>query len=327
MTSAKQALIGTAVVVAIAAVDNYIVIESEPSFENMTWLEPGTFLMGSDKGMPDESPTHEVSLSGFWIDKFEVSNADYAQFIAATDYITDSEKAGDSMVFEFPGEQPILNFNPLDWWDLVMHADWRHPQGLTDSIEDKSDHPVVQVSFADALAYCDWLDKQLPTEAQFEFAARGGREGEIYSWGNQPLHRTEAVSNTWQGNSSAEQQRQDGYQTTSPVGSFPPNDYGLHDITGNVWEWVSDWYHPEYYSMSSSADPTGVAEEQSIDPADPAIAKRSIRGGSFLCRDDYCSGFRVSARMPAKPSASANHTGFRCVKNTSWTESILSQLN
>lgn len=327
MIIAKQTLIGTTVILSIALVDNYVVIESEPSFEDMLWIESGSFLMGSDRGMPDESPSHEVSMSGFWIDTFEVSNADYQQFISATDYLTKSELSGDSMVFESPVENLAAQSDPLSWWDLVIQADWRHPLGLHDTIEGKSDHPVVHVSYVDALAYCDWLDKDLPTEAQFEFAARGGKQGEMYSWGDAPLHHTTAVNNSWQANSPAENQKQDGYQTTSPVGSFPPNDFGLYDISGNVWEWVSDWYHPEYYSVSPSSDPLGVTEEFSIDPAEPATAKRSIRGGSFLCSDDYCTGFRVSARMPADPNASANHTGFRCVKNTSWTESLLNQIN
>lgn len=327
MIIAKQTLIGTAAVISIALVDNYVIIESELSYENMAWIEPGSFQMGSEKGRVDESPAHEVSMSGYWIDNFEVSNADYERFIATTNYITQPEISGDSMVFESPVENQTAQSDPLSWWDLITPADWRHPLGLHDNIEDKSDHPVVHVSYADALAYCDWLEKDLPTEAQFEFAARGGKQGEMYSWGSATLHHTAAVSNNWQANNPAESQVQDGYQTTAPVGSFPPNNFGLYDISGNVWEWVSDWYHPEYYAISPSSDPLGVTKEFSVDLADPTIAKRSLRGGSFLCSDDFCSGFRVSARMPADPNASANHTGFRCVKNTSWTESLLNQIN
>lgn len=327
MIISKQTLIGAAVIISIALVDNYIVIESELSYEDMTWIKPGSFEMGSDNGMPDESPSHAVVMSGYWIDNFEVSNANYQQFVVATSYITKSEISGSSIIFEEPIEHQAALSDPRSWWELVSQADWRHPLGLHDGIADKSDHPVVHVSYADALTYCDWLEKDLPTEAQFEFAARGGMKGEIYSWGSAPLHRTAAISNSWQTESSADHQMQDGYQSTSPVGSFPPNNFGLYDISGNVWEWVSDWYHPEYYSVSPGSDPLGVAKEFSVDPAEPAIAKRSIRGGSFLCHDDFCSGFRVSARMPADPAVSANHTGFRCVKNTAWTKSLLNQIN
>jgi len=327
MINAKEVLIATSVVVSIAMIDKYVIVETEPSFDDMQWIEAGSFQMGSDRGKPDERPSHPVSLSGYWIDKFEVSNADYSRFIVETGHVTTSELLGDSLVFAAPAENHAMLSGPLDWWNLVTKADWRHPEGMNDDIEDKSDHPVVQVSFADALAYCNWLDKALPTEAQFEFAARGGREGEMYSWGNAPLHRSESIINNWQGEFPVENQVQDGYLTTAPVGSFPANDFGLHDISGNVWEWVSDWYHPQYYAASAEIDPAGVSQSESFDPAEPNMAKRSIRGGSFLCSDNYCSGFRVSARMPAEPTTSANHTGFRCVKNTSWAESVLHQFN
>ena len=198
---------------------------------------------------------------------------------------------------------------------LVANADWQHPEGAKDSIERKESHPVVHVTYDDASAYCNWLDKDLPTEAQFEYAARGGLEGEIYSWGSQPRHRHETMTNHWQGTFPYHNENSDGYANTAPVGSFPPNDYGLYDITGNVWEWVSDWYHPNYYSNSPLTNPVGVPRSESLDPNEPTLPKRSIRGGSFLCSENYCSGFRVSARMPAEPSSSTNHTGFRCVAN------------
>ncbi len=320
MSSTTQLTTGSIFVLGIFIIDNFLLIESVDSPENMVWIESGSFLMGSDRGMPDEFPSHEVTLDGFFIDKFEVTNADYREFAAATGHLTFSEKVKDSMVFAAPQQSHARRLGPLDWWQLVQHADWQHPQGPDDNIEGRADHPVVQVSYEDALAYCNWLDKDLPTEAQYEYAARGGKQGEIYSWGSEPRHQSEAIINNWQGDFPHQNHQSDGFAGTAPVGSFAANDFGLHDITGNVWEWVSDWYHPAYYAMSPLKNPQGVTETSSIDPAEPGLAKRSIRGGSFLCSDNYCMGFRVSARMPAAPDSSSNHTGFRCVKNRTLLE-------
>lgn len=321
-----------AFIACIAVLDSYIIIESTPGFDNMVLIDSGVFQMGSDKGLADESPAHEVSLDGFWIDKYEVSNADYTHFIDQTGYLTQSEKHG-GLVFVAPDENLAMNLNSKNWWNLVVNANWRQPTGTKaatgDSVINSANHPVVQVNFADALSYCNWLEKELPTEAQFEFAARGGREGEMYSWGNSPLHHNGSVTNHWQENNHSDSPAVDGYAGTVPVGSFPPNDYDLYDISGNVWEWVSDWYHPNYYSMSERENPQGIQEggqESSAGSNTIKEAMRSIRGGSFLCSDDYCSGFRVSARMPANPNSSTNHTGFRCVKNVKWTESLMRQL-
>ncbi|MFT4672231.1 MAG: sulfatase modifying factor 1 [Pseudohongiellaceae bacterium] len=317
MSNSKDLAGGFAFVVVIALVDNLLIIEDDIDTSAMIWLDSAKFVMGSDSGMADETPAHQLDLSGFWMDKFEVSNDDYQKFVKTTDYVTYSEKIGDSLVFESPKQNQAMRMGPLDWWKLIKTAHWRKPQGSESSIDEKADHPVVHVNYDDALAYCDWLDKELPTEAQFEYAARGGKEGNIYSWGNQPLHLTEAISNTWQGDFPNKNSQVDGFPTTAPVGSFPANDFGFHDITGNVWEWVGDWYHPQYYSFGPSKNPAGVDMAASIDPNEPNIPKRSIRGGSFLCADDYCSGFRVSARMPADPTSATNHTGFRCVSNPS----------
>lgn len=315
MSSKKDLVGGVVFVVAIGMLDNLVFIEKTVDTNNMIWLEPNSFVMGSDQGLPDESPAHELRLSGFWMDRFEVTNEEYKQFTEATGYKTFSEKVGDSLVFSSPEQNHAMRMGPLDWWKLEQAADWKSPQGQGSSIEGKLDHPVVHVNYDDAAAYCQWKDKELPTEAQFEYAARGGKTGKIYSWGNQPLQETGKVSNTWQGNFPLENDAADGYLTTAPVGSFPANDFGFHDLSGNVWEWVQDWYHPQYYAMSPSRNPSGVAEADSIDPNEPSIAKRSIRGGSFLCAENYCSGFRVSARMPADPITATNHTGFRCVVN------------
>jgi formylglycine-generating enzyme len=317
MSSRKDLAGGAIFIVAIGLLDNFIFIEKTIDTADMIWLGPSSFIMGSDQGLPDESPAHELSLSGFWMDKFEVTNEEYGQFIDATGYQTYSEKIGDSLVFSTPQENHAMRLGPLDWWKLASDADWESPQGGSSSIEDKLDHPVVQVNYDDAAAYCAWKEKDLPTEAQFEYAARGGKAGNMYSWGNEPLQESGKVSNTWQGDFPMENSAIDGYQTTAPVGSFPANDFGFHDLSGNVWEWVQDWYHPQFYAMSPSRNPAGVAKEDSVDPNEPAVAKRSIRGGSFLCADNYCSGFRVSARMPADPNTATNHTGFRCVVNQS----------
>ncbi len=328
MANTKQIAGAVAFVASIAALDRYVVVESEPSFDNMVFIDSGVFLMGSEKGLADESPVHEVRLDAFWIDKYEVSNADYTKFIEATGYLTESEKQGSGLVFATPAENQAMSLNPKDWWNRVAYANWHKPTGLEAKTQDSiADHPVVQVNFADSLAYCNWLGKELPTEAQFEFAARGGRDGEIYSWGNSPLHHREAVTNHWQADNLADPSVDDGFAGTAPVGSFPPNDHDLYDISGNVWEWVSDWYDPEYYSVSEWENPRGLDLEQSLGSTASIEAMRSIRGGSFLCSDDYCSGFRVSARMPANPNSSTNHTGFRCVKNVKWTEDLMHQLN
>ena len=317
MSSNKDLAGGVVFIVVVGLLDNFVFIEKALDTSNMIWLEQSSFIMGSDEGLPDEAPAHALNLSGFWMDKFEVTNREFKEFTDATGYTTFSEEIGDSLVFSSPQENHAMRMGPLDWWGLVDNADWRKPQGSLSSIEDKLEHPVVQVNYDDANAFCQWKNKELPTEAQFEYAARGGKSGTKYSWGNQPLQETGKVSNTWQGNFPVDNEVTDGYLTTAPVGSFPANDFGFYDLSGNVWEWVQDWYHPQYYAMSPSRNPAGVSQEDSIDPNEPSVAKRSIRGGSFLCADNYCSGFRVSARMPANPSTATNHTGFRCVVNQS----------
>lgn len=308
-------------VASLAIADGLVWVEERGTPEHMVWIEPGNFVMGSDEGFPDESPAREVSLSGFWIDQYEVSNRDFQRFVEKTGYITTAERFGDSLVFQSPAESTVdttssnaLSMSPASWWQLVADADWEHPAGDADSISEKMDHPVVQVSYVDALNYCLSQHKQLPTEAQFEAAARGGLEGNQYSWEQQSAQHSHAQLNHWQGDFPIHNDVLDGYATTAPVGSFDPNPYGLYDISGNVWEWVSDWYHPQAYAMTGKHNPEGVSEKESFDPAEPGLAKRGIRGGSFLCSDNYCRGFRVSARMPADPESATNHTGFRCVR-------------
>ena len=315
MSNWKQLTGGLGFIGAIFVIDTQVLLEPAETPEGMIWIENGSFIMGSDQGLLDERPAHKVNLNGFWIDQYEVTNAEFVKFVTETGYESYSEEVEDSLVFVSPYLTPGQPVRPMSWWKLVANANWQHPEGEQDSIEGKENHPVVHVTYEDASAYCNWLEKELPTEAQFEYAARGGLEGEIYSWGSQPRHRHEAMTNHWQGNFPYHNENSDGHANTAPVGSFPPNNYGLYDITGNVWEWVSDWYHPNYYSNSPRRNPTGVPRAESLDPNEPTLPKRSIRGGSFLCSENYCSGFRVSARMPAEPSSSTNHTGFRCVAN------------
>jgi formylglycine-generating enzyme required for sulfatase activity len=199
------------------------------------------------------------------------------------------------------------------WWKYVAGADWRHPDGPGSSIAGKEKHPVVQIAWEDAIAYAKWAGKRLPTEAEWEHAARGGLNGQPYVWGSEQMPGGKYEANLWQGSFPNENTGDDGFKTTAPVGSFPPNGYGLYDMAGNVWEWCSDWYRPDYYKSSPTLDPKGP--ETGFDPDEPNIPKRVVRGGSYLCNDSYCGGYRASARMKAAPDTGMPHTGFRCVKD------------
>ena len=301
----------------------------------MLWISGGEFTMGDDTGnkvMPhgghnNEGPVHKVKLDGFWIDVTPVTNGQYAKFVEATGYITYSEqkpKAEDwpgalpemlvpaSIVFKQPPGKVNMS-NLYNWWEYKPGANWRHPEGPKSSIKNRMDHPVVHVTYDDAEAYCKWAGKVMPTEAQWEFAARGGLNQKVYVWGDQPDHHKNKMMNYWEGDFPYENSGADGHLITSPVDSYSPNGNGLYDMAGNVWEWVSDWYHPRYYEVSAKENPTGVIKEHSLDPNEPGIPKRVVKGGSFLCSENYCTGFRPSARMATDPRSSSNHTGFRCV--------------
>ena len=310
-----------------------------PAPEGMVWIPGGTFEMGCeilDGGMPDESPVHTVELDGFYIDKTEVTNAQFLKFVEATGYVTMAERKPELRSlkpgapkreilpderFKMPGSvclNPNLKKGNLDpekgvynWWDYIPGASWRQPEGPGSSIEGKMDHPVVHVAWLDAKAYCDWAGKKLPTEAQWEYAARGGLKGRIYPWGNVRNPKGKWLHNIWQGDFPFENTEDDGYRTSAPVGTFPPNRFGLYDMSGNVWEWVADYYRPDYYQHSPLKNPPGP--KSSLDPQEPDIIKRVQRGGSFMCSDSYCVAYRNSARMKGEEDTGAFHTGFRCV--------------
>lgn len=294
--------------------------------DDMVRIPGGTFKMGCQNGSPDELPVHEVTVDAFRMDRTEVTNAQFRQFVAATGYVTVAEKvprAEDfpgvpaeklvpgSLVFHRPPGEVSLEDWPL-WWDYLPGADWRHPQGPGSTIDGKDDHPVVHVCWDDAVAYAKWAGKRLPTEAEWEWAARGGLEQKDYVWGDEKVPGGKWQTNIWQGRFPLQNDLADGFAETAPVAQFPANGYGLHDMAGNVWEWCADWYRPDYYASSPSRNPRGP--ETSFDPAEPGMPKRVSRGGSFLCSDVYCIGYRPSARMKSSPDTGLCHTGFRCVK-------------
>jgi formylglycine-generating enzyme required for sulfatase activity len=305
----------------------------------MVWIPEGTFLMGTDdvESFPNERPAHQVHVDGFWIDKYDVTNAEFAKFVEATGYVTTAERPvnWEELKKELPPGTPkpddgvlapgSLVFNPTPapvplndlsaWWRWVRGASWRHPEGPGSSIEGWENHPVVQVSWDDAVAYAKWAGKRLPTEAEWEYAARGGLEGKRYAWGNEFRPGGRYMANTWQGVFPVHDTGEDGFVGSSPVGSFPANGYGLYDMAGNVWQWCSDWYRVDAYIEAASKNvcrnPAGPAE--SFDPADTYAPKRVVKGGSFLCNPSYCASYRPSARRGTPPDTGSSHTGFRCV--------------
>jgi formylglycine-generating enzyme required for sulfatase activity len=300
--------------------------------EGMVWIPGGTFLMGSDRHYREERPAHRVSVDGFWMDAHAVTNDEFARFVAATGHVTVAERAPDPA--DYPGAKPELLVpgsavfrkparrvdlrNPYEWWAYVPGADWRHPRGPDSSIDGLGHHPVVHVAYEDALAYARWAGKDLPTEAEWEFAARGGLDGATYAWGDEFLPGGRIMANTWQGEFPIQNLVLDGFEWTAPVGSFPPNGYGLYEMTGNVWEWTSDWYQ-EYGDVARSCcartNPRGGERDASYDPRAPdiRIPRKVIKGGSYLCASNYCRRYRPAARIAQPVDTSTCHLGFRCV--------------
>lgn len=317
-----------------------ITYSGDSSTAGMVHISGGAFMMGgnNNQASADEYPKHAVKLNAFWMDATEVTNAQFEAFVKATGYITTAEKAPDweeiksslppgtpkphdsmlvaaSLVFT-PSQGPVDLNNYATWWRWQTGASWKHPEGPGSSLKGKENLPVVHVSWDDAQAYCKWAGKRLPTESEWEFAARGGLQDNVYPWGNEHVNNGPAKTNSWEGDFPYRNEQKDGYVKIAPVRSFEPNGYGLYDMAGNVWEWCSDWYHADYYKTlqnGESNNPKGP--DKSFDPQEPYVQKRSLRGGSFLCNDSYCTGYRVSRRMKSSPDTGLEHTGFRCVKD------------
>ncbi|MER8563228.1 formylglycine-generating enzyme family protein [Mesorhizobium sp. M0578] len=298
----------------------------------MVWVPGGTFLMGSDSHYPEEAPAHRVKVDGFWMDKFTVTNRDFEQFVAATGHVTLAEKpanpgdypgalpdllAPSSMMFRKPAMQVDLG-NHYNWWAYVCGANWRHPRGPASTIKKVADHPVVHVAYEDVVAYAAWAGKELPTEAEWEFAARGGLDGAEYVWGDELTPGGKHMANTWQGEFPYRNAVDDGFEYTAPVGSFPANGFGLYDMAGNVWQWTTDWYQ-EHKAIDSpccaAANPRGGNREASYDARlpDVKIPRRVTKGGSYLCAPNYCRRYRPAARMAQSIDTSISHLGFRCI--------------
>jgi formylglycine-generating enzyme required for sulfatase activity len=301
--------------------------------ENMVWIPGGKFRMGSDDHYPEEAPAHNVTVGGFWMSRHAVTNADFRRFVDETGYVTLAERPANPA--DYPGAKPEMLVpssvmfkkaaaradltNHYNWWVYVPGADWRHPRGPASNIRKLMNHPVVHVAFEDAEAYARWAGQDLPTEAEWEFAARGGLDEAEFAWGSEFMPGGKPMANTWQGEFPWQNLAEDGYEWTAPVGSFPPNGYGLHEMTGNVWEWTADWYqdHGKIKKACCTIDnPRGCGDpEQSLDPRTPQIRipRKVMKGGSYLCAPNYCRRYRPAARMPQQIDTSTCHLGFRCI--------------
>ena len=360
----RRWLLGGGVALAAAGITGWRALRSAPARpavvlgdgvngpQGMAWVPGGTFLMGSDHPLaqPNERPAHPVRVQGFWMDTAHVTNDQFAAFVRETGYVTTAERKPDwdtirvqlppgtprppdavlvpgAMVF-VGTSAPVRLDDYAQWWRYVPGADWRHPQGPGSSIDGKGDHPVVQVSHEDALAYARWAGKRLPTEAEWEFAARGGLEQATYAWGDEVRPGGELQANYWDTRSRpfpVVSAQTGGAAGTLPVKTFPANGYGLHDMTGNAWQWVADWYRADQFARESAGGGRGPVENppgpaRSFDPDEPGVPadapKRVFRGGSFLCNEDYCLSYRPSARRGSDPHSPMSHVGFRLVRDS-----------
>jgi formylglycine-generating enzyme len=299
----------------------------------MVWVPGGEFWMGSDQPQfRDARPVHRVRVDGFWVDKTEVTNAQFAEFIGETGHVTVAEKApraedfpgappenlvAGSVVFAPPAGPVPLN-NHFRWWTYVRGADWRHPEGPGSDLKGRENHPVVHVAWSDAQAYAKWAGKRLPTEAEWEFAARGGLDRKPFVWGDEFKPGGRFMANSFQGRFPHTNTSEDGFAGVAPVASFPPNALGLYDTAGNVWEWCADWYRPDTFARLAGEGVVAVNPQgppDSLDPAEPGVAKRVMKGGSYLCTDQYCARYMPGGRGKGDPDTGTNHLGFRCVKD------------
>ena len=305
-----------------------------PPFPDMEWVPGGTYTMGSDRHYPEEAPAHPVTVDGFWMDRYPVTNEAFSRFVHATGHVTFAEIPPDpadypgaladmlyaaSLVFHKPPVRVALR-DMRQWWDFSRGAQWRHPLGAHSSIDAMERHPVVHVAYRDAEAYARWAGKDLPTEAEWERAARGGREDAEFAWGDELTPGGRHMANVWQGDFPWQNTRDDGFERTSPVDAFPANGYGLHDLIGNVWEWTTDWYQPRHAAAREKAcciprNPRGARVEHSFDPSLPdiRIPRKVLKGGSHLCAPNYCRRYRPAARFPEPVDTSTCHVGFRCI--------------
>lgn len=301
-------------------------VVSAAGHKEMKFIHGGSFAMGSED-FGDSKPVHKVQVHDFWMDEHEVTNRQFAAFVRATGYVTVAERALDpkdfpgvpadqlvpgSAVFVAPPCAVSLN-NPMQWWRYYAGASWKQPKGRGSNIRGKEDEPVVQVSFEDAAAYARWAGKRLPTEAEWEYAARAGKENRSFYWGKDLTPGGKWQANIFQGRFPDSNAAADGYKETAPVKSFSPNAFGLYDMEGNVWEWCSDLYRPDYYAHSPAVDPAGPKD--SYDPDEPGTVKHVQRGGSFLCSDEYCNRYKAGSRGKGETSSASNNLGFRCVKD------------
>jgi len=318
-----------------ASVPSKLELEIRPDVD-MEWIAGGTYRMGSNRHYPEEAPAHDVTVAGFWMDRYPVTNAQFEEFVQATGHVTMAEIAPN--LADYPGAQPELLVpasavfrspakrvdlrNQYNWWIYVPGADWRHPVGPGSTIEGMENHPAVHIGYADAAAYARWVGKKLPTEAEWEFAARGGLNGAEFAWGEELSPGGTIMANTWQGEFPIENLASDGFERTSPVGFYPANGYGLYDMIGNVWEWTTDWYRARHRTSGRGCcelvNPRGGDREQSMDPNTPLkIPRKVIKGGSYLCAPNYCRRYRPAARMPQPIDTTTGHLGFRCVVRSS----------
>ena len=300
----------------------------------MVWIPGGTCVVGSDVHYPEERPAHDVAVDGFWMDRYPVTNERFARFVQATGHVTFAELAPNaadypgalaemlhpgSLVFVRPAHAVDIRFL-ANWWAYILGADWRHPSGPDSSIEGLERHPVVHVAYTDVEAFARWEGKEIPTEAEWEFAARGGLLRATYAWGEEFMPGGRLMANTWQGRFPYENLCEDGFEGTSPVDAFPPNAFGLYDMIGNVWEWTSDWYRAGHASEQRKTcctprNPRGGRERDSYDLTQPEIRipRKVLKGGSHLCAPNYCRRYRPAARHPQPIDTSTGHIGFRCI--------------